>query len=147
MLRRKAAIVATTICLTLGSMLYAQIRSATITGTVTDAAGAVVPDATVAVTQQETDVVTSTKTTAAGVFTVPYLPAGTFTVSVSKPGFSAYKQTGVVVAGNQTRRIDVDLVRLAHRVPPVHEQQPRNAASRALQAPEIEQRPLVDPEL
>src|SRR6185369_15658611 len=108
-LLRKAAVVAFTICLTLGSMLYAQIRSATITGTVTDAAGAVVPDAVVAVTQQETDVVTSTKTTAAGIFTVPYLPAGTYMVSVTKPGFSVYKQTSIAVAVNQTVRIDVDL--------------------------------------
>ena len=100
---------ATAVYLVLAPVLYSQIRSATITGTVKDAAGGVVPDAVVTVTQQETDIVTSIKTTAAGVYTAPYLPAGTYTVAVSQPGFTVYKQTGVPVAVNQTVRIDVDL--------------------------------------
>src|SRR5262249_24048010 len=109
MLNRKTAIAVSAVTLILAPMLRAQIRSATITGTVKDAAGAVIPDAVVAVTQQETDIVTSLKTTAAGAFTAPYLAAGTYTVSVSKPGFAVYKQTGVILAVNQTVRIDVEM--------------------------------------
>jgi hypothetical protein len=88
---------------------FAQIRSATITGTVRDASEAVVPDASVVVTQAETGTATLTKTTAAGVFTAPYLAAGTYTVSVSLTGFVPYRQTGIVLAVNQTVRVDVDL--------------------------------------
>ena len=106
---RKRAIAVSVISLIFAPILDAQIRSATITGTAKDTAGGVIPDAVVTVTQQETDITTTIKTTAAGVFTAPYLAAGTYTVSVTKPGFAAYKQTGIAVAVNQTVRVDVDL--------------------------------------
>ena len=67
----------------LASIAAAQIRSATITGTVADSTGALVPGAEVTVTQQETNVATSVVTNDQGQFTVPYLPAGTYTVGVT----------------------------------------------------------------
>ncbi|MFB3777752.1 MAG: TonB-dependent receptor domain-containing protein [Bryobacteraceae bacterium] len=88
---------------------YAQIRSGTITGEVKDASGALIAGAQVVVTNQETSVADSTKTTAAGVFTVPYLPAGTYTVAVTAPGFADYRQTGVVLATAQTVRVNVGM--------------------------------------
>ena len=109
MLHRKTALAASVVSLILSPTLFAQIRSATITGTVKDTAGAVIPDAVVTVTQQETAVVTSIKTTEAGVFTAPYLAAGTYTVAVSKPGFTVYKENGINVAVNQTVRVDAEL--------------------------------------
>ena len=49
----------------------AQIRSATITGTVTDSTGAVLPGAAVVVTNQDTNATAELVTTDAGVFTAP----------------------------------------------------------------------------
>src|SRR5438067_13802933 len=72
------------------SLVQGKIRSATIAGTVTDSAGAVVPNADVVVTEQATNVSTPSKSTAAGEFTVPYLPAGTYTVSVNVTGFQPF---------------------------------------------------------
>ena len=95
--------------LALSSISYAQIRSATITGTVRDASQAIVPDVDVVVTQQETGFVTTIKTTASGSYTAPYLPAGTYTLAVTAPGFTAYKQTGIGLGVNETVRVDVDL--------------------------------------
>ena len=66
----------------------AQIRSATITGTVTDSTGAVLPGAAVVVTNQDTNATTELLTTDAGVFTATYLPAGPYTVTVTLAGFS-----------------------------------------------------------
>src|SRR5215831_17772484 len=106
---RKTAIAALIFSFIFTSTLFAQIRSATITGTLKDASGAVVPDAAVIVTQQETGIATTVKTTDAGVFTAPYLAAGTYTVTVNQPGFSAYKQAGIQLTVNQTVRIDIDL--------------------------------------
>ncbi|MFB3777754.1 MAG: TonB-dependent receptor domain-containing protein [Bryobacteraceae bacterium] len=88
---------------------YAQIRSSTITGTVTDASGAVIPGAQVIVADQATGVENKTETTATGQFTVPYLPAGTYTVSVSVAGFVPYRQTGIALTAAQTVRVDVGL--------------------------------------
>jgi hypothetical protein len=88
---------------------YGQIRSATITGTVTDATGAVVPRAQVIVTEQETAVSSRTLTTESGSFTVPYLPAGTYTTTINAPGFAEYKVSGIVVTTGQTVRSDAQL--------------------------------------
>jgi hypothetical protein len=93
----------------LSPITYAQIRSATITGTVRDASQAVIPDVPVVVTQQETGVSTTVRTTAAGIYTAPYLAAGTYTVSVAVQGFVPYRQTGIGLSVNQTVRADIDL--------------------------------------
>ncbi len=91
------------------SLVQAQIRSATIAGTVTDAAGAVVPNADVVVTEQATNISTPTKTTAAGEFTVPYLPAGTYSVAVNVAGFQPFVVKDLVLATTQTVRVTANL--------------------------------------
>lgn len=63
---------------------WAQIKSSTITGTVTDSTGAVIPSATVTVINQETNVASTTVTDESGSFTVPYLAPGLYTVNVEK---------------------------------------------------------------
>jgi hypothetical protein len=68
---------------------------ATIMGTVTDASGAVVPDAAIDVLNQNTGVKATTKTNAEGAFVVPELPIAIYTVSVTKQGFNTYSQTGI----------------------------------------------------
>jgi trimeric autotransporter adhesin len=91
------------------SWAHAQILSATITGTVTDPSKAVVPGATVIVTNQGTNIATELVTTEAGIFTAPYLPAGTYTVEVSLPGFGTFRRTGIEVRTAETVRIPVEL--------------------------------------
>ena len=88
---------------------YAQIRSATITGTITDASGSVVPGAVVVVTDQGTGIGNTTKTTETGQYTVPYLSAGTYTVEVTSSGFALYRQTGLALNTGQTIRADAAL--------------------------------------
>ena len=88
---------------------FAQIRSATITGTVTDPTGAVLVGTKVVVRNQETNIENSTVTTAAGVYTIPYLEAGTYTVSVSVTGFAPYKQIGLILTTSQTVRVDIPM--------------------------------------
>jgi hypothetical protein len=57
------------------------------TGHVLDSTGAVVPGAQIVVHNQETGVDTKTVTTGAGVYTVPYLIPGTYTITAIKTGF------------------------------------------------------------
>jgi trimeric autotransporter adhesin len=104
---RTAAILA--VGLLFVSMAFAQMRSATITGSVRDSTGAIVPSAVVVVTNQETNVRTETKTTDAGQFTIPYLQAGVYMVLVEVQGFVPYKETGIALATAQTVRVDVTL--------------------------------------
>ena len=67
------------------------------------------PGATVIVTNQDTNAATELVTTEAGQFTAPYLPAGTYTVAVTLPGFAAFRRTGIVLATAETVRVDVEL--------------------------------------
>jgi hypothetical protein len=87
----------------------AQVRSATITGSVSDQSGAAVPNAEVVITDFGTNVFYKTKTTAAGQFTMPYLEAGTYTVDVTGAGFTRWTETGLIVATHQTVRVAVSL--------------------------------------
>jgi hypothetical protein len=91
------------------AVAYGQIRSATITGSVTDASGGLVAGAQVTVTEQGTAISNTTKTTETGLFTVPYLPAGAYTVRIAAQGFAEYKVTGLDLGTGQTFRSDVQL--------------------------------------
>jgi Carboxypeptidase regulatory-like domain/TonB dependent receptor-like, beta-barrel len=88
---------------------YAQIRSATITGTVVDPQKATVPGATVVITNQDTNVSTEVVTNVEGLFTAPYLQAGTYTITVTLAGFSTFKRSGIVVGATETVRVPVEL--------------------------------------
>ncbi|HXS98779.1 MAG TPA: TonB-dependent receptor [Candidatus Limnocylindrales bacterium] len=87
----------------------AQINSGVITGIVTDPQKAAVPNAKVEVVENETHFSYSATTNESGEFTVPYLKAGTYTVSVTAAGFPVYKVTGVTVVAGNTVRADVPL--------------------------------------
>ena len=91
------------------SAVFAQIRSSTITGTVIDPQKAIVPGATVVVTNEGTNASEELVTNADGLFTVPLLPAGTYSVTVTLTGFAPFKRTGIVVSATETVRVAVEL--------------------------------------
>src|SRR5258707_1224688 len=100
----------TLLCLSLLiSQLGAQIRSGTMIGSVADPTGALVGGADVVVTNTATNISSSTKTTNAGVYTVPYLEAGTYTIAVTHAGFESFQVTGVKLESSQTVRVDATL--------------------------------------
>src|SRR5580704_5236100 len=68
-----------------------------IQGTVTDPSGAVVAGATVTATNAATGEATTHRTTDAGVFVLPLLPAGEYTVTVKAGGFQTLTQPHVIV--------------------------------------------------
>src|SRR5436190_4155477 len=69
----------------------------TIRGVVTDATGATVPEATVTVKNINTGLTQSAKTSADGVYSFLYLPAGDYTVTTEKAGFKKAETTGIAV--------------------------------------------------
>ncbi len=77
-----------------------------IAGTVQDPSGAVVANAEVHITNQDTNVLERTVTTGAdGTFAAPLLPVGTYTVSVQSGGFAPGTFTGIVVRVTETTRM------------------------------------------
>jgi len=89
---------------------YGQIRSSTISVTVTDSSGAIISLATVTITNEMTGVTQSQVSNSAGQFVFPLLQEGQYSVAVSANGFTPYKQTGIRVAPSQSVRVDVELV-------------------------------------
>jgi|SwirhisoilCB1_FD_contig_61_2673350_length_3824_multi_6_in_0_out_0_1 hypothetical protein len=90
--------------------LFAQFADrGVITGVVTDASGAAVPDARVTITDQSTGVKTIVGTNSAGNYSTPPLILGTYQVEVEKQGFKTYTHTGVALSGGQTVRADAKL--------------------------------------
>src|SRR5438034_7935705 len=82
-------IVSTTILiLVLACAGFAQSDRGTLTGTVTDPAGAVVPAAKVTIKNLDTGAGSATVTTETGNYTVPGLAAGLYELSVESPGFN-----------------------------------------------------------
>src|SRR3569832_994184 len=81
-------------------------QNSTITGTVEDKAGAVIPGAEVSLTQQQTGFVCKTISNGAGNFTFNGLNVGTYDLKVTAKGFNAFLQTGIVVNVSQTTRVD-----------------------------------------
>jgi len=82
---------------------------AIITGVVSDASGAAVPDAKVTVTDQGTGVQAVVGTNGAGNYTTPPLILGTYKVTVEKTGFKTYSREGIVLTGGVTLRQDASL--------------------------------------
>lgn len=94
--------------LAMSAGLYAQALSS-ITGTVTDATGAVVPNAKVTITNTATQVAKNTVTSSAGTYTVTDLIPGNYTVQVAIAGFQTAVHNGVLVDVGRPSTVDVAL--------------------------------------
>jgi hypothetical protein len=88
--------------------LCAQDR-ASLTGTVSDATGAAITGAAVALESPETGLHRSTPTNEAGIYEIPSLPVGTYTLTIMKPGFEPFKTQRIDLLFGQTRTIDARL--------------------------------------
>jgi hypothetical protein len=80
-----------------------------IQGTISDPSGAVVAGATITATNTATGVVTSGKTTDAGFYVLPLLPAGEYSVNVTSAGFATLKQDKVVLDALQILGLNLQL--------------------------------------
>src|SRR5262245_248303 len=93
----------------LATFAYSQTNKATISGSVTDAQGAVVGNATVKVRNLATGAERETTTSEEGFFEIPLLEIGTYSVSVTKQGFSTVKRDSVTLQTSTETRVDVQL--------------------------------------
>ncbi len=88
---------------------FGQSDRGTITGTVSDPAGAVVASAGIEVKNAETGIVYQTTATTTGNYTIPQVPAGQYELTVTAPGFKRYIRQNIELGVAQTVRLDVNL--------------------------------------
>jgi hypothetical protein len=96
-------------CLLFTLAAFAQSDRGIISGTVTDPSGGAVAGAKVEVRNLDNGNIFNATTTSVGTFSIPSVPAGKYTVTVSSAGFKTAKEIGVDVLLDQTSKIDVPL--------------------------------------
>ncbi|HKW34828.1 MAG TPA: TonB-dependent receptor [Candidatus Acidoferrum sp.] len=101
-LRTFAILAAALLILASGAAVWSQTVQGVVTGTVTDPTGAVVPGATVTITNAGTNISQSTATGSDGSYRFPLVPPGTYTVEIKAANFSTVRISGVVVEASQT---------------------------------------------
>ncbi len=88
---------------------WAQQAAGSITGTVTDASGAAVPNATVTVRDVDRGTVWTTKTDSDGVYDFPQVAVGNVEVRVEASGFSKQLHPAFNLVLNQVARVDFQM--------------------------------------
>ncbi len=95
--------------LLLATATFAQSDRGTITGTVADATGAVIPGATIEAKNLGSGTVYTGGSSETGNYTLPQLPVGTYEVTVNLPGFKKFVRPSIVVGVAQIVRVDASL--------------------------------------
>jgi hypothetical protein len=96
-------------CLLSSTIVSAQTTSTTILGTITDASGAVLPNAKVTVTNTQTGQKREDTSSSTGDFTFPLLDVGIYDITVEASGFKQGVRRGIVLQINEKVRVDFAL--------------------------------------
>lgn len=87
------------------SSVCGQVTTATLYGIVTDSSRAVVPGATVSLTNEETGAVHRKVSDSVGEFGFDFIPSGTYTLRIESKGFKSFESKGLTLtAGQQARQ-------------------------------------------
>src|ERR1700682_4468828 len=105
----KRLVLAILVVLSLAVAANAQTFRGAINGTVTDPSGAVVPNAAVRATENNTGIDHKTVTTSEGVFSLQYIPLCFYKVSVTASGFPVYTVDKVDVTAGTIYTLNVKL--------------------------------------
>ncbi len=87
----------------------AQTVTGTLSGTVTDVVGAVIPNQEVTARNTETGLTRTTQTNGEGYYSMPFLPLGAYDVTIAAQGFKKVVKTGLVIELNKTTVSDFKL--------------------------------------
>lgn len=103
------------VLLLLTAALLADVPTASVTGTITDTTGAIVPSAAVQARNLDTKVVRSTVTNSAGVYQFLGLQIGSYEIEASRPQFNTVRRGQITLRVGDEIRIDLTLTPGANR--------------------------------
>jgi hypothetical protein len=103
------SVLLTLLCLILGPTASAQSIFANLSGSVTDASGAVVPGAKITVQNASTKVTRQLTANGAGYFSATQLPAGTYSVAAEAKGFEKFQANGIVLNSSDDKTVNISL--------------------------------------
>lgn len=103
--RRTLFEVAAFVCIA-GTNLFGQAGGGSVVGSVHDSSGAVIPKAQIILKSTDTGTVLSTSGSPSGEYVFPLVQVGTYTLTVSAPGFAQIEQPNIVVGLNKTITVD-----------------------------------------
>jgi hypothetical protein len=96
------------VSISLCPLLHGQANGS-LSGTISDKAGAVLSGASVTVTSQDTGLVRETKTDDSGHYLVPLLPVAFYSIKVQSQGFQTNEQKGIRLQVDEHREVDFSL--------------------------------------
>lgn len=109
-LRLRDAVRFAVLCLAVtATSLFAQFDTGTISGSVTDPSGAVVPKATVTLTNEGTSEITTLQASDSGTFVASALPFGNYVVSATAHGFGVAKTRSIVLTVGAVVHVNLGL--------------------------------------
>ena len=92
-----------------GSLAWAQVNTATISGTGCDESGTVFPGADVVLTNQDTGIASTVTANAAGRYSAPALGLGSYEVRARLDGFQTAVRSGIVLTVGRAAVVDFTL--------------------------------------
>ena len=109
MMKRIMGLLLATAGLLICSMAWSQGIFSTITGTVQDPSGAVIPGAQVTLTNSSSGTVRQTTANAQGYYTFASVPVGSYNLSVNSPGFEKFQMQGIALGGGELRTVNASM--------------------------------------
>ncbi|HVT80511.1 MAG TPA: carboxypeptidase regulatory-like domain-containing protein, partial [Phycisphaerae bacterium] len=103
----KSGCLALAICILVAAAMYGQSASATISGKVTDSSGSIIPGAKISAQNIDTNVTRSTQTNGEGLYTIPNLIPGSYTMTTEFSGMKNFERSGIVLRVGDHISIDV----------------------------------------
>src|SRR6202453_3406294 len=109
-LTRRACALFLAVCLGLASRADAQSATqGAVGGTILDVNGAAIPNASVSIVNDGTGAQFQVESDGSGFFKAPLLEPGTYTVSIAAPGFSAFRESNVIIQVSQMTNLEPHL--------------------------------------
>jgi len=108
-MKKQLALAAALAVILLAAAANAQVATGTISGTVRDNTGAVLPGVTVVVQNQDTGISRTVLSNEAGYYSAPSLAVGQYGLTISLPGFQSLQRTGITLTVGREAVVDVQL--------------------------------------